>query len=1251
MKRRYHIILFLFTLFSFCKVSAQIVGTDVFLQGQWLEMGVDQMAAFGTCSSPATYHAHACCGSTTCATSGAAMDASYDWGHDGWAVGSPCFMGPYTQPGYPMEGWGVQVGATEYRNWAAGGLCTGTFDITGSITSYTNTGGSAIGTFTGTVAGLNIVQQTRVDTMASWVVVTTKLYNTTVAPITGVYYERTCDPDNSSDWGGGSTTENVILHQNEDARHDVEIGTYSNSGAYNMANSWMALGTRDCRAKCGVIGGLSPSNTPAELWAGTGPVLTTFQDSNFADEGIFLVFNIGTILGNDSAIVSYAYIYNSREGFDSAFPNPILSVNGVAQYNNPDTFNTCTIPTVNIVPINILYGADKDWSWSKWTWTPATGLASTTGVFNTVNITALPGITTYTITGTDSTIGMTDCQNQVLYLTVIPCFHATSDTPCMNETLHLVAHGDSTGATYFWYGPGGFTAFTQSTTRFPLTMADTGVYYCVKTVGVGTDTIHVDVVIKPIPSVTISSNGPICSGTPNTLLLTATPDSAGETFSWKGPNGFTSILQNPSIVNPPTAYNGLYKVVTTWNGCMDSSAWLMVFVDSTPAQPTISSNAPICSSHPQKLDTLFLNSSNVSPGSTYSWAGPSGFTSLLQNPTIPQVHVPATGVYTVTASIAYDGITCSNNNTLNVVIDSTPYMPVLGSNGPICSGNALLLTATSTILSGYNWSGPNAFTSGLQNPVITPATTFATGVYTVTATIIYPGGVTCTSDSASLIVVVDSTPALPGATSNSPTPPGICQGDTLFLYSSDSTASVGYSWVGPNTFTSTQQNPYIYPVPPAATGVYTLTAILGMCSNSVITTVTITPTPILTVSSNGPICTGVKDTMFLQATSNPGTTFSWTGPYTFVNNTQNPFRTPVIMEYGGIYQAIAYLNGCPSVPVNDTVVTVQTPPAPWISWLTYCQTYDVNQMQAYGDSILWYPNSQVGALGTLGAPVPPSTNDTVMWFYVRQTNQGCTSGLDSFKVTINPKPVVTVTQSIGVCPHDTAVLTAVDTDPIAYYHWAPYQYISDTVGASVVIRPETDLTYTVVATNKYGCTDTAYTNVTVKPGALLKIDVGDSIILYPGETYQLNPMTNCSYFTWFPPSGLSADNISNPVASPQISTKYTVDGVTSWGCKAVDSISIYIDNGSLLALPNAFTPGNGPNNEFKILIRGNAVLQYFRIFDRWGEKVFETTDITQGWDGNFKGTPQPFGVYVYEVSAVTSDGHMFTKHGNVTLIK
>ncbi|HTM67206.1 MAG TPA: gliding motility-associated C-terminal domain-containing protein, partial [Flavipsychrobacter sp.] len=82
-----------------------------------------------------------------------------------------------------------------------------------------------------------------------------------------------------------------------------------------------------------------------------------------------------------------------------------------------------------------------------------------------------------------------------------------------------------------------------------------------------------------------------------------------------------------------------------------------------------------------------------------------------------------------------------------------------------------------------------------------------------------------------------------------------------------------------------------------------------------------------------------------------------------------------------------------------------------------------------------------------------------------------------------------------------------------------------------------------------------------------------------------------------------------------------------------------------------FTPGSAPNEILKINRRGDATLKYFRIYNRWGTKVFETTDINEGWDGKYKGSVQPMGVYIYMIDATTQAGKHFYKQGNVTLIR
>jgi len=264
------------------------------------------------------------------------------------------------------------------------------------------------------------------------------------------------------------------------------------------------------------------------------------------------------------------------------------------------------------------------------------------------------------------------------------------------------------------------------------------------------------------------------------------------------------------------------------------------------------------------------------------------------------------------------------------------------------------------------------------------------------------------------------------------------------------------------------------------------------------------------------------------------------------------------------------------------------------------------------------------------------------------TSAGCT-GVDSAELIVYPSNFVNYDTSISVCPGEIVQLLPMAVDGLAGYTWHPGLYLSDSTSSAPWVHAITTQFYWAVAVNQYGCFDTATANITVRPAAVLNL--GDSVTLFPGESYQLSPQTNCVNFMWSPPGGLSNPYISNPLATPVINTKYVVYGSTEWGCITSDSINIYIDEESELALPNAFTPGHGPNNVFKVLKRGIANLTYFRIYNRWGNLIFETTNIDEGWDGTYHDVPQMFGVYVYEVEAVTSTGKVFHKAGNVTLIR
>ncbi len=266
--------------------------------------------------------------------------------------------------------------------------------------------------------------------------------------------------------------------------------------------------------------------------------------------------------------------------------------------------------------------------------------------------------------------------------------------------------------------------------------------------------------------------------------------------------------------------------------------------------------------------------------------------------------------------------------------------------------------------------------------------------------------------------------------------------------------------------------------------------------------------------------------------------------------------------------------------------------------------------------------------------------------FIARTPAGC-SDTDMLTLNVYAAEFLNMPGDTAICAGDTIVLSMTTASGTRFY-WLPDFNISSVSSIQPRVWPVTDQAYSVYATDTFGCQDTGIVAVTVRPRAI--IELADTALIYPGESYRMDPGGNCLYYTWFPPLGLSNADVSNPSVSPKVNTRYIVHGRTETGCTAIDSIDILVNNQVLLTLPNAFTPGNRKNNTLKIIRRGTAELKRFAVYNRWGTKVFETSDINQGWDGTYKGEMQPTGVFIYSIEAITQNGETFNKQGNVTLI-
>ncbi len=259
------------------------------------------------------------------------------------------------------------------------------------------------------------------------------------------------------------------------------------------------------------------------------------------------------------------------------------------------------------------------------------------------------------------------------------------------------------------------------------------------------------------------------------------------------------------------------------------------------------------------------------------------------------------------------------------------------------------------------------------------------------------------------------------------------------------------------------------------------------------------------------------------------------------------------------------------------------------------------------------------------------------------TSAGCT-GIDEMLIEV--AGVTTVSADTGICPGDTVQLF-VSGNRVGQV-WRPGVWISDSLSAEPFVYPLSTTTYVVYAEDIMNCLDTQAVTVHVYPAAL--ISMPDSITIYEGEERYLDPRGNCLYFEWFPPEGLSDHRRANPRVDPAGNTRYFVTGETDRGCVTRDSIDVFVAE-ALLDLPNAFIPGSHYNGVLRPVYRGAVQLKAFKIFNRWGEKVFETTDIREGWDGRLRDKEQPQGVYVYFIEAISPGGKVLYKQGNITLLR
>ena len=252
---------------------------------------------------------------------------------------------------------------------------------------------------------------------------------------------------------------------------------------------------------------------------------------------------------------------------------------------------------------------------------------------------------------------------------------------------------------------------------------------------------------------------------------------------------------------------------------------------------------------------------------------------------------------------------------------------------------------------------------------------------------------------------------------------------------------------------------------------------------------------------------------------------------------------------------------------------------------------------------------------------------------------------------------VTLSDTLRACVGKKVKLNPVAGGSLTY-EWQPASAFGNpTLQNQEVEVTEEPKVYTLVVGNG-NCTKKKVVYVLKDPSTpdVKAMAVPDTINYGGTAQLKVSSLSGSFSYSWSPDNTLSSSSIQNPIASPSVTTTYTVTVTNKQSqCSSTSQARVFVVQPLCgepnIFLPNAFTPNDdGYNDQLKV--RGIVVAEVkLFVYDRWGEKVFETTDINGAWDGTFHSKPCPPDVYGYYLEVKCLNGEQFVKKGNVTLIR
>lgn len=827
------------------------------------------------------------------------------------------------------------------------------------------------------------------------------------------------------------------------------------------------------------------------------------------------------------------------------------------------------------------------------------------GAGSTPNPTGLPA-NTYTVLITDANGCTTTAVAVVSQPPPVAVSVSGTSVSCANSTdgtATVTVVGGVAPYTYVWSGGGGGSTTATGLSPNTYTVLVTDSNGCIGTASV--------VITAPTAlNATVTGQTLGCFGDSNgTINLTVNGGTPPYVFNWS----------NGSNAEDPTGLSsGTYTVVITdANGCTYQTS------------ASVIDPPPILASIVNPVDASCFNSNDGSATVNAAGGTPPYFYIWDNNQTSPTTNFLTPGIHTVTVT---DTQGCSTVASVQINAPSALVISITGTDLTCNLGGDGTATVTidnnSTPPYTYQWSngGFSPSVNGLNAGLLTVTVTDANGCEQVTSIVLAePAAIqlTVTPQNISCSGVADG-----GATV---TANGGSGGYTFQWSNNTSGPTIGGLNTGTYSVTTTDSN--------------------GCSASTTFFVDTAPPLAIDAITSTPVACFGGNDgTVSVVVTTG-------TPPYTYLWGGGSTSQTVGGLGVGTYTVVVTDANGCSSLPESVSVTQPNSPVSSIIGNVNEpaCTSFSDGsasitvQGGVPGYTILWSNGDTGFDLNNVGAGTYQVTISD---------NNGC---VITDAVTIGqPSPVNASASSTSTSCNgfENGSLTITN----AQGGTAPYFYSINGVdyqpGATFIGLEAGD--YGVHVQDVNGCS--YIDSISVAEPVVLDMDLGEDQTIQYGDSITLNPVisvpTGGLTITWTPTTGLSCESCPNPIAKPDFQTTYTMSISDPNGCQISDDITIFVTKDRNIFIPTGFTPNEDGNNDVFMIHGGDDItrIRYLKVFDRWGELVFEEKDFpvndpAYGWDGRYRGQLMNSNVFAYLLEVEYLDGEVFQHQGDVTLLR